>query len=158
MNFLFLKGQGILSCLASSHPNLAHRSLCALPPMSLAAFSLLVLAQSMAALAMPHIFKLDITSNVSFIQQHIHPQAILPPHTHLDFMASSFRIPELVSPRRWSLLSPTSRSFQKALEKELELMMERFPKAAPKDLKRFLMGNGMKAEKAIPAYAAHLKW
>lgn len=37
-------------------------------------------------------------------------------------------------------------------------MQERFPEAKPRDLTRFLLGHGRKADKAIPAYEAHLQW
>ena len=65
---------------------------------------------------------------------------------------------EFMTPRRWDFLSPASRDMQQALEAELDRMVARFPDAMPKDLKRFLMGNQQKADKAIPAFEAHLKW
>lgn len=40
----------------------------------------------------------------------------------------------------------------------LFLSQARFPDHKKKTLTRFLMGFGMSAEKAIPAYEAHLKW
>ena len=51
-----------------------------------------------------------------------------------------------------------TRSLQGGLQQELAQMQARFPDAKPRDLKRFLMGHGMKADKAIPAYEAHLHW
>lgn len=47
---------------------------------------------------------------------------------------------------------------QEGLQQELARMQARFPDAKPRDLKRFLMGYAMKADKAIPAYEAHLQW
>lgn len=49
-------------------------------------------------------------------------------------------------------------SLQEGLQQELAQMQARFPDAKPRDLKRFLMGHGMKADKAIPAYEGHLHW
>lgn len=47
---------------------------------------------------------------------------------------------------------------QEGLQQELAQMQARFPDAKPRDLKRFLMGYAMKADKAVPAYEAHLQW
>lgn len=47
---------------------------------------------------------------------------------------------------------------QEGLQHELAQMQERFKDAKPRDLRRFLMGYGGKADKAIPAYEAHLQW
>jgi hypothetical protein len=44
------------------------------------------------------------------------------------------------------------------LQQELAQMQARFPDAKPQDLKRFLMGYGGKADKALLAFEAHLKW
>ncbi len=54
--------------------------------------------------------------------------------------------------------NPGTRATQEGLQQELAQMAARFPDAKARDLKRFLMGYGMKADKAIPAYEAHLQW
>lgn len=65
---------------------------------------------------------------------------------------------ELLSPARWKVLSPGARATQEGLHQELARMQARFPDAKPRDLKRFLLGHGMTAEKAAPAFEAHLQW
>jgi hypothetical protein len=65
---------------------------------------------------------------------------------------------EFLTPRAWDILSPGGKNTQQVLQGELDSMIARFPDAKPKDLKRFLMGFHQKADKAIPAYEAHLKW
>lgn len=65
---------------------------------------------------------------------------------------------EILTPRVWDLLSPGGKNTQQVLQGELDRMIARFPDAKPKDLKRFLMGFHQKADKAISAYEAHLKW
>jgi len=65
---------------------------------------------------------------------------------------------DILTPRGWDILSPGGKNAQQILRGELDSMIVHFPNAKPKDLKRFLMGFHQKADKAIPAYEAHLKW
>ena len=64
----------------------------------------------------------------------------------------------ILSPSKWKGISPRTRIAQEQLQAELDKLQLHFPDAKKKDLKRFLMGSGMKADKAILAYEEHLRW